>query len=142
MTKKMDIKDHNTLFQSEEYQQQAENKRQFENSCSAQEVEEVKEYLKTEEYKEKNFERKSLTINPAKACQPLGAVLASLGFEKTLPFVHGSQGCVAHFRSHFSRHFKEPVPAASSFMTEDSAVFGGMNNLVEGLGNSVALYAT
>ncbi|HBI04825.1 MAG TPA: nitrogenase molybdenum-iron protein subunit beta, partial [Paenibacillaceae bacterium] len=140
MTKKVEIKDHNTLFQSEKYQQQVENKREFENPCTLQEVEEVKEYTKTEEYKDKNFAREGLTINPAKACQPLGAVLAGLGFEGTLPFVHGSQGCVAYFRSHFSRHFKEPVPASSSSMTEDSAVFGGMRNLVEGLGNSASLY--
>jgi nitrogenase molybdenum-iron protein alpha/beta subunit len=35
-----------------------------------------------------------LTVNPAKACQPLGAVFAAVGFEQTIPFVHGSQGCV------------------------------------------------
>ncbi len=125
MTKKLVIKDHNDLFQDEKYLKQAENKRTFEAACSEQEVAEVTKYLKTEEYQEKNFNRKSLTINPAKACQPLGAVLAGLGFEKTLPFVHGSQGCVAYFRSHFSRHFKEPVPVVSSSMTEDGAVFGG-----------------
>lgn len=36
--------------------------------------------------------------------------MAALGFEKTLPFIHGSQGCTAYFRSHLSRHFKEPTP--------------------------------
>lgn len=140
MTKKLDIKDHNTLFQAEKYQKQAEGKKVFEAACSVQEVEDTVELLKTEEYKEKNFNREAATINPVKACQPLGAVLASLGFEGTLPFVHGSQGCVAYFRSHFARHFKEPVPAVSSSMTEDGAVFGGMRNLIEGLENSTALY--
>lgn len=140
MTKKLEIKDHNTLFQTEKYVQQAENKKQFESPCSVQEITDTEEYLKTEEYKSKNFEREGVTINPVKACQPLGAVLAGLGFEGTLPFVHGSQGCVAYFRSHFSRHFKEPVPAVSSSMTEDGAVFGGMNNLIEGLENSANLY--
>ncbi|WP_445505904.1 nitrogenase molybdenum-iron protein subunit beta [Niallia sp. 03190] len=140
MTKKIEIKDHNTLFQSEKYVKQAENKKVFEAACSAQEVEETIDFLKTEEYKEKNFGREAATINPAKACQPLGAVLAGLGFEGTLPFVHGSQGCVAYFRSHFARHFKEPVPAVSSSMTEDGAVFGGMRNLIEGLQNSTTLY--
>lgn len=136
----MEIKDHNTLFQTEKYVQQAENKKQFESACSIQEIADTEEYLKTEEYKSKNFDRQAVTINPAKACQPLGAVLAALGFEGTLPFVHGSQGCVAYFRSHFSRHFKEPVPAVSSSMTEDGAVFGGMRNLIEGLENCTALY--
>ena len=35
------------------------------------------------EYRELNFKREALTVNPAKACQPLGAVLCALGFEKT-----------------------------------------------------------
>ncbi|MEO3947387.1 nitrogenase molybdenum-iron protein subunit beta [Gorillibacterium sp. CAU 1737] len=133
-------RDHNTLFSTGEYKEQAERKRQFENPCSLQEVESTLAYTKTKEYAEKNFARESLVINPAKACQPLGALLASLGFAKTLPFVQGSQGCVAYFRSHLSRHFKEPVPAVSSSMTEDAAVFGGMNNLIEGLRNATALY--
>lgn len=140
MTKKLEINDHNTLFQTEKYIQQANGKKQFESPCSVQDLAATEEYLKTEEYKSKNFEREAATINPAKACQPLGAVLAGLGFEGTLPFVHGSQGCVAYFRSHFARHFKEPVPAVSSSMTEDGAVFGGMRNLIEGLENSTALY--
>jgi len=54
--------------------------------------------------------------------------------------VHGSQGCAAYFRSHLARHFKEPVPAVSSSMTEDAAVFGGLNNLVEALLNAHTLY--
>ena len=61
-----------------------------------------RDWTKTWEYREKNFAREALTVNPAKACQPLGAVFAAAGFEKTLPFVHGSQGCVAYYRSHFS----------------------------------------
>lgn len=137
---KSEIKDHNTLFETAPYVESAENKRVFEAACSRQTIQEVEEYLKTEEYQEKNFARKEMVINPAKACQPLGAVLAALGFEKTLPFSHGSQGCIAYFRSHLARHFKEPVPAVSSSMTEDGAVFGGMKNLIEGLQNATALY--
>jgi nitrogenase molybdenum-iron protein beta chain len=67
-------------------------------------------------------------------------VFAAVGFESTLPFVHGSQGCVAYYRSHFSRHFKEPTSCVSSSMTEDAAVFGGLNNMVDGLANSYNLY--
>jgi nitrogenase molybdenum-iron protein beta chain len=39
-----------------------------------------------------------------------------------------------------SRHFKEPASAVSSSMTEDAAVFGGLNNMVEGLANAHSLY--
>ena len=57
-----------------------------------------------------------------------------------MPFVHGSQGCVAYYRSHLSRHFKEPTSCVSSSMTEDAAVFGGLNNMVDGLANTYNLY--
>ncbi len=102
--------------------------------------EQVKEWINSEEYKELNFKRESLVINPTKACQPLGAIFAAGGFKDTLPFVHGSQGCVAYFRNSISRHYREPFSAVSTSMTEDAAVFGGLNNLIEGLENSIALY--
>ena len=97
-------------------------------------------WLNTVEYKELNFAREKLVINPAKACQPLGALLCALGIQNCLPFTHGSQGCTAYFRSTLSRHFREPVAAVSDSMTEDSAVFGGQSNLIEGLRNAYALY--
>lgn len=134
------ILDHNKLFDSEKYVRQRERKREFENACPEEEVLQTAAYTRSQEYADKNFARQAVVVNPAKACQPLGAVMAALGFEKTLPFIHGSQGCTAYFRSHFARHFKEPVPAVSSSMTEDGAVFGGMRNLIDGLETSVALY--
>lgn len=136
----MRVIDHNELFKGQDYLRQFEAKREFELPCSPQEVSSTQEYTKTAEYMEKNFARSALTINPAKACQPLGAMLCACGFENTMNFVQGSQGCVAYFRSHLSRHFKEPVAAVSSSMTEDAAVFGGLNNLLEGLENTYSLY--
>ncbi len=105
-----------------------------------EEVEKVSTWIDTEEYKEKNLAREALVINPAHACQPLGAQMAAYGFEGTLPFVHGSQGCASYYRSTFNRHFREPAPAVSDAMTEDGAVFGGQANLFEGLENAFALY--
>ena len=142
MTQSADkILDHFDLFREPEYKEMLEAKRKnFENPLPAEEVERVREWTKTADYREKNFAREGLTVNPAKACQPLGAVFAAVGFERTLPFVHGSQGCVAYYRSHFSRHFKEPCSCVSSSMTEDAAVFGGLNNMVDGLANAYALY--
>ena len=132
--------DHETLFQQPEYQALFESKKAFENGHSSETVSKICDWTKTAEYKEKNFAREALSINPAKACQPLGAVFAAAGFEKTLSLVHGSQGCVAYFRSHFTRHFKEPTSCVSTSMTEDAAVFGGMNNMIDGLANAVNLY--
>ncbi|MBE9141626.1 nitrogenase molybdenum-iron protein subunit beta [Planktothrix mougeotii] len=134
------IKDHATLFQEQEYQELFTNKKEFEGGHDPDEVARIAEWTKSWEYRDKNFAREALTVNPAKACQPLGAILAAVGFESTLPFVHGSQGCVAYFRTHFTRHFKEPFSAVSSSMTEDAAVFGGLNNMIDGLANAYALY--
>ncbi|GAB3233292.1 nitrogenase molybdenum-iron protein subunit beta [Pseudaeromonas pectinilytica] len=129
------------LFEQDEYQSLfAGKKSRFEEAHGDSKVKEVFDWTTSAEYQELNFKREALTINPAKACQPLGAVLCSLGFEKTLPYVHGSQGCVAYFRTYFNRHFKEPVACVSDSMTEDAAVFGGHANMNDGLQNAYALY--
>lgn len=96
------IKDHNELFLEEAYCRQFEDKKEFENGPTEEEVRKVAEWTKSEEYRELNFKRKNIKINPAKACQPLGAIFCSSGFDGTLPFVQGAQGCVAYFRSHLN----------------------------------------
>ncbi len=129
------------LFLDEDYAHNLSTKQTgFEERPPADKMEEVFNWSTTQEYQDLNFQREALTINPAKACQPLGAVLCSLGFEKTLPYVHGSQGCVAYFRTYFNRHFKEPIACVSDSMTEDAAVFGGQKNMFDGLENAKALY--
>ncbi|MCU7939981.1 MAG: nitrogenase molybdenum-iron protein subunit beta [gamma proteobacterium symbiont of Bathyaustriella thionipta] len=136
-----DIKPSYPLFRKDEYKETLKNKQEmFEEKHPQDKIEEVFQWSTTDEYKELNFNRQALTVNPAKACQPLGAVLCALGFEKTLPYVHGSQGCVAYFRTYFNRHFKEPVACVSDSMTEDAAVFGGQQNMIAGLENAKALY--
>ncbi|WGS86985.1 nitrogenase molybdenum-iron protein subunit beta [Methylomonas sp. UP202] len=129
------------LFRTDEYKENLANKRaMYEERHPQDTIDEVFEWTTTKEYQELNFSREAITINPAKACQPLGAVLCALGFEKTMPYVHGSQGCVAYFRTYFNRHFKEPVSCVSDSMTEDAAVFGGQKNMFAGLENAKALY--
>lgn len=85
-------------------------------------------------------ERSALRINPAKTCQPIGALYAALGIHECLPHSHGSQGCCAYHRSHLTRHYKEPVMAATSSFTEGSAVFGGGANLREAIKNIFQIY--
>ncbi|MBK5947695.1 nitrogenase molybdenum-iron protein subunit beta [Rhodobacter veldkampii DSM 11550] len=135
------VLDHAKLFHEPEYKAMLDNKRAtFECGHPSNMVTEIGDWTKSWDYREKNLAREALTINPAKACQPLGAVFAAAGYEGTMSFVHGSQGCVAYYRSHLARHFKEPSSAVSSSMTEDAAVFGGLTNMVEGLANTYALY--
>jgi nitrogenase molybdenum-iron protein beta chain len=118
------------LFRDDDYKATISNKRaQFEEGFSAEKVAETFAWTTTQEYQDLNFKREALTINPAKACQPLGSALCSLGFAKTLVYIHGSQGCIAYFRTYFNRHFKEPIAIIADSMTEDAAVFGGRKNV-------------
>jgi nitrogenase molybdenum-iron protein beta chain len=135
------IKPSYPLFREDDYKANLKNKQEtVEERHPEDKIQEVFDWTTTQEYQALNFARESLTVNPAKACQPLGAVLCSLGFEKTLPYVHGSQGCVAYFRTYFNRHFKEPIACVSDSMTEDAAVFGGQKNMFDGLKNAKAMY--
>ena len=85
-------------------------------------------------------EREGLTINPAKTCQPIGAMYAALGIHGCLPHSHGSQGCCSYHRSTLHRHYKEPVMAATSSFTEGASVFGGQANLLAAIDTIFSVY--
>lgn len=85
-------------------------------------------------------ERSALAINPAKTCQPIGAMYAALGVHGCLPHSHGSQGCCTYHRSSLARHYKEPVSAATSSFTEGASVFGGGANLQTAIENIFTVY--
>ncbi|OQA99370.1 MAG: Nitrogenase molybdenum-iron protein beta chain [Bacteroidetes bacterium ADurb.Bin217] len=89
---------------------------------------------------DKIIDREALTVNPAKTCQPVGAMYAVLGIHGCLPHSHGSQGCCSYHRSALTRHYKEPVMAATSSFTEGSSVFGGQANLVQAIDTMFAVY--
>ena len=80
---------------------------------------------------------RSITINPAKICQPIGAMYALFGFHASVPLVHGSQGCAAYPMRMFNRHFREPVQVAVTALGEDAAVFGGKDNLITSINNVI-----
>jgi nitrogenase molybdenum-iron protein beta chain len=84
--------------------------------------------------------REALRINPAKTCQPIGAMYAALGIHGCMPHSHGSQGCCAYHRSHLTRHYKEPVVATTSSFTEGASVFGGLANMTQALSNIFSIY--
>ena len=76
-----------------------------------------------------NLPQKSVTINPLKQSQPLGASLAFLGIKGTIPLFHGSQGCTAFAKVLLVRHFRESIPLATTAMTEVSTILGGEENI-------------
>lgn len=79
--------------------------------------------------------KKSCAENPLKSSTPLGAALAFLGVEGSVPLFHGSQGCTSFALVLAVRHFKEAVPLQTTAMNEPATVLGGADNLEEALVN-------
>lgn len=90
--------------------------------------------------KKEAYDRKALRVNPAKTCQPVGAMYAALGVHECMPHSHGSQGCCAFHRMYLTRHFKDPAMASSSSFTEGASVFGGGTNLKTAAKNIFDIY--
>jgi len=78
--------------------------------------------------------------NACKVCAPLGACLAFRGVEGAISFLHGSQGCSTYIRRYMISHFKEPMDIACSNFSESTTVFGGRENLRQGLENVIRQY--
>ena len=84
--------------------------------------------------------RSTSTTNACRMCMPLGACLAFTGFDGTVPFLHGSQGCATYIRRYLISHFQEPMDIASSSVGEAATVFGGEANLRAGIANVTQVY--
>ncbi|HEY6009200.1 MAG TPA: bifunctional nitrogenase iron-molybdenum cofactor biosynthesis protein NifEN [Geobacteraceae bacterium] len=91
--------------------------------------------LRGEELKESRVKvpTKNATVNPQKNSPALGATLAYLGIDRMLGLLHGAQGCSTFIRLQLSRHFKESIALNSTSMSEDTAIFGGWENLKKGI---------
>jgi nitrogenase molybdenum-iron protein NifN len=76
---------------------------------------------------------KAMSVSPLKASQPVGGALAFLGLHRSIPMLHGSQGCTAFAKVFFVRHFREPVPLQTTAMDQVSSVMGADDNVIEGL---------
>ena len=80
------------------------------------------------------------TCNSCRLCSPLGACLVFKGVDGAMPFIHGSQGCATYIRRYIIGHFREPMDIACSNFSEQTAVFGGKDNLHVGLENVTRQY--
>lgn len=76
---------------------------------------------------------KAAATNPLKMSQPLGAALAFLGIDRTLPCLHGAQGCTAFGLVVFVRHFRESIPLQTTALDQIQTILGGYDNLAEAL---------
>ncbi len=68
-------------------------------------------------------------LDPLKLSAPLGGALVILGLARSIPVLHGSQGCSAFAKALLTRHFREPIPLQTTAVTEVSAVLGPAQNL-------------
>ncbi|RQW62102.1 nitrogenase iron-molybdenum cofactor biosynthesis protein NifN [Vibrio viridaestus] len=74
-----------------------------------------------------------LVTQPLKTSPATGATLASMGFQRTIPLMHGSQGCGAFAKVFLIQHLREPIPLQNTAIDQVSAVMGGDENLYEAL---------
>lgn len=80
---------------------------------------------------------KACTVNPLKMSQPIGGALAFMGMRKTMPLLHGSQGCTSFGLVLFVRHFREAIPLQTTAMSEVATVLGGFDNVEQAVLNIV-----
>jgi len=76
---------------------------------------------------------KNAVVNPQKNSPALGATMAYLGIDNMLGLLHGAQGCSTFIRLQLSRHYKESIALNATAMSEESAIFGGWENLKQGI---------
>ncbi len=74
-----------------------------------------------------------LVTQPLKTSPGTGATLASLGFNKNIPLMHGAQGCSAFTKIYLIGHLREPIPLQNTAIDQVAAVMGGDENLASAL---------
>mgnify|MGYP001555225823 CR=1 FL=1 len=78
---------------------------------------------------------KPMVVNPLKVSQTMGAVLAFLGLNRSMPLIHANQGCSAYGKILFIRHFFEPVPIQTTALDHLAAVMDPDQQLIDALVN-------
>lgn len=78
---------------------------------------------------------KACVVNPLKMSPALGGALAFIGIDRSLPLLHGSQGCTAFALVLLVRHFREAIPLQTTAMSELSTILGGIDNIEQAIEN-------
>ncbi|QSR87356.1 nitrogenase iron-molybdenum cofactor biosynthesis protein NifN [Candidatus Methylacidiphilum infernorum] len=73
--------------------------------------------------------KKACSVSPLKMSQPIGGALAFMGINRSMPVLHGSQGCTAFGLVLFVRHFREMIPLQTTAMNEVTTIMGGLDNI-------------
>lgn len=73
--------------------------------------------------------KSEIVINPLKHSQSIGAAIAFQGIHKTLPIIHGAQGCTFLGKVLLTKHFREPIALASTKLFTEDVVMGSEEKL-------------
>ncbi|WP_028986276.1 nitrogenase iron-molybdenum cofactor biosynthesis protein NifN [Thermicanus aegyptius] len=79
------------------------------------------------------IKKKSVSVNPLKVSQPLGGSLALQGFYRSIPILHGSQGCASFAKTLLTRHYRETIAMQTTALQEMNVIFGAGKSLFEAL---------
>ncbi|KIE58886.1 nitrogenase molybdenum-cofactor biosynthesis protein NifN [Methylacidiphilum kamchatkense Kam1] len=79
--------------------------------------------------------KKACSVSPLKMSQPIGGALAFMGINRSMPVLHGSQGCTAFGLVLFVRHFREMIPLQTTAMNEVTTIMGGLENIEQAIVN-------
>ncbi|PJC87610.1 nitrogenase iron-molybdenum cofactor biosynthesis protein NifN [Vibrio sp. HA2012] len=71
-----------------------------------------------------------LSTQPLKTSPATGATVATLGFQGSIPLLHGAQGCAAFNKIYLISHFREAIPIQNTAIDQVAAVMGGDENLL------------
>lgn len=74
---------------------------------------------------------KPLSINPFQTSQSIGGVLALQGIYRSIPILHGAQGCAESVKTVLSRHFREPISIQNIAIHDHNLIFGGGEGIRE-----------
>jgi len=73
---------------------------------------------------------RSLTIDPLKHSQTVGAAIAMQGVDKALPLIHGAQGCTFLAKVLLTKHFREPIALAGTKQFAEDIILGSEENII------------
>jgi len=98
-----------------------------------------------EEKQDKQFRHNSelrtpnygLRINPLKHSQSIGAAMALQGIDRTLPIIHGAQGCTFLDKVLLTSHFREPIALATSKLFVEDVVMGSEEKLSDAIQGAI-----
>lgn len=75
--------------------------------------------------------KSTITINPLKHSQSIGAAIAFQGIDRALPIIHGAQGCSFLAKVLLTKHFREPIALASTKLFTENVVMGSEENIMK-----------